>query len=895
MNRRRIFAPPRALVRLDATARAFSALMGFLSARVLIDLTERVFSALTDSRMARPTPFDSARRFPSVMMRRLDTVLALLLFFSVSCRGNLGLDSGRAYPCTADGPATQCPETWRCGLDSRCHSSDPGPYVCSRANANTDCEGGWLCGLDEQCHAPDVPADYACQIDTDCVGGWRCGPEGRCVDANADRLVTGAAELSLTGTQINPLLVTERPAFYATSSASFVIQNRGSTAWRLIAFTRPNALRIYLIENADRVRIGSSQEVSLNGRSVKALAIARNTVMVGHDQGVTFHKWGDGQNNEDGLQPPVTVADVEATFFAVHSESVAYAVSGRNIATLDPAARAYERTMVGPDGGVVTALGQHQTTLVVSTAGGVWTASELRAGLGEFFNPDGGPNLIGDPEWRPMSTRALPNPACANADGGVHMTRFLPGSDPSNVNTFFAELSGSDGGVVSVARLAPNYQPGADQCAPAAVTQTLQVNACVPCPAGTTYRDVFVSRTTDNGGSDRIEVRCARTDGVEDTYRLEINTQADGGTWCQRGNAGDSVLTSDTLKVMSDEARYAQGDYGRGALFGKHGQVWVLRGSTEKGLALEADRPVNGLTTCQDVGEFALSLTENVFRSPGAIPGAGLGISGDYATNPADALPQAAVDGKACWLVGSQANTVFVGRLDAVNNGALTVLASTGPTSQVLPPFHSSAATTSDGGTTLLVSVGDLLMATELGGEGVQKLETRVSPAARSPILSFATFPTTSLESSDGLLAGYVLSESGLTSFQASSPQRWRSEAMTLPDGTWQEVWAEGRAGRVGYADGRVISVPSRVQIAPAIPGGRAFDFVQLCGATFALSPQGLFQLRAPTEGPIGSWSAVTGATLPPADQLKDLGGVTPKLYVSAGKLYVMGVYGQTL
>lgn len=93
---------------------------------------------------------------------------------------------GGAYRCDFGGPAAQCPENWRCGIESHCHflGDVSRPWRCNTA---AQCEADYQCGLDNardggECHDPAVGIAYACLSDAHCSAGWHCGPEGRCYD-----------------------------------------------------------------------------------------------------------------------------------------------------------------------------------------------------------------------------------------------------------------------------------------------------------------------------------------------------------------------------------------------------------------------------------------------------------------------------------------------------------------------------------------------------------------------------------------------------------------------------------------------------------------------------------------------------------------------------------------
>ena len=64
---------------------------------------------------------------------------------------------------------------------------------------------------------------------------------------------------------------------------------------------------------------------------------------------------------------------------------------------------------------------------------------------------------------------------------------------------------------------------------------------------------------------------------------------------------------------------------------------------------------------------------------------------------------------------------------------------------------------------------------------------------------------------------------------------------------------------RVGFDDGTVFSLPSRVAIAPALAQQeQVIDFVQLCGQQLALGSSGLYRLEPVAGQSVGRWAPVT-------------------------------------
>lgn len=130
------------------------------------------------------------------------TLLLAALAAVVSCKACVTLDRPLGFPCNPDASmaGSECPTSFRCGLEGRCHARDAGAaYPC---HADSDCEGPWRCGLERVCHERDAGAAYACETDEDCEAQWRCGPAKRCVDATFDALVLPDAGFGAADTRL---------------------------------------------------------------------------------------------------------------------------------------------------------------------------------------------------------------------------------------------------------------------------------------------------------------------------------------------------------------------------------------------------------------------------------------------------------------------------------------------------------------------------------------------------------------------------------------------------------------------------------------------------------------------------------------------------------------------
>jgi hypothetical protein len=160
-------------------------------------------------------------------------------------------------------------------------------------------------------------------------------------------------------------------------------------------------------------------------------------------------------------------------------------------------------------------------------------------------------------------------------------------------------------------------------------------------------------------------------------------------------------------------------------------------------------------------------------------------------------------------------------------------------------------------------------------------VDARAVPFPKSPILSFIA--TASGSTDAGLFGGYALTANGLAEFSAVTQQHWNSQAVDVPQGDWIAVADEGGRARLGYGDGSVYSLPSRVLLVGSFTDGTAVsDYASLCGETIALTSSGVYSL-------VASGGTATGGQWVPVDLSgAAIRGSSPA-GLSGGKLYAPG------
>jgi hypothetical protein len=104
----------------------------------------------------------------------------------------------------------------------------------------------------------------------------------------------------------------------------------------------------------------------------------------------------------------------------------------------------------------------------------------------------------------------------------------------------------------------------------------------------------------------------------------------------------------------------------------------------------------------------------------------------------------------------------------------------------------------------------------------------------------------------------------------AQTHQRWSTQEVPVAGGDWLELWSDGERARIGYRDGTVYALPSRVRIASplALVGQQQIlvnDYFQLCRVPFAITTNGLYQLQPPTGASVvGEWQRSPDVLQPP-------------------------------
>ncbi len=860
-------------------------------------------------------------------MKRLLWLVVGAAAVGAGCRSCQDLSEARAYRCERDAGEAACPGPWRCGLDGFCF--DPAEEQARACESDLDCAPDWRCGREQVCHPRGETASYACVSDDDCECGpdagcpnvWRCGIEGRCLNASLDGLRPNAQAGSLIFEQVNPQLSTTLPTHLAISNpydqfspcdpndpvdsqTLAFISNGSLTRAHLVRGKRVFADGGWACDGGAGELVEERQfEFERVGVSVPAQAIAQledKTLVLSTSGGLCTY--GPQSLSCQALSHSPNrlrlMSFSEPSAVMLSSNRYAF-VRGSDLSVSPP------ELLRGTDGGplpindMVGFRHHSEGLLVAATPQGVYYVS-----VGE----DG---LLADGGW-PVSTSwkptALPNLPCElDAEPGkldMEPLRFRIAQLSSGTGLFVqarskAETPPRDHLLVVGPGQDAHCPPSACACMPAAGFQMAYVEsklACTACANGATLEE-FWAYPFWSGSNDYfdLEVRCAAPDGGA---LISIQFDTNG---CSIGDQSDRNIPdagSYFTPVLHDRSNPM-----RRAMAGPNGELWMdeYRLSTRSVLLDRLPRGIIG-----DTGGLLAYLDPLLYGEPRSSNGdpRTLGEAALFVQSPGaglvsltgDAFPLTThVEGRPYGALLTpdlmeEANFPPV-MLDATplptREIRLRLLGRFTDTEDFKKPFNAATQSLPDGGTLLLATAFDALLAVDAtawlndGDAGydfesstifsrLPVFEVKSVPLTRSPITSFTAIPPQADASGKTpYTLGYLLTSGRIFRFKADSSVIWRVEELPeINAGDPLEVWHDGPRGRVGFKGGAIYSLPSQVQIGASLPleAGEAKDFAAVCHHSFALTDFGVWRLVSDGTGPVGAWQQVGIPHLTPED-----------------------------
>lgn len=806
------------------------------------------------------------------------------------------LESGR-YACEPGEPA-QCPGAWRCGLEGYCHRlgdttvawrcatnddcenhftcglsasgdarqcHDPLKPKAWPCETNGDCVADWSCGLAaggdrRECHDPANPRAWTCVTDDDCLGGWRCASERVCVDPSADalgRLVLAGLD---AGVQLNslgsksPIRMLSVSQFFSTAPA----RDRGN-----LAYVQDGHLRAMSLNAIDgwgaSYDLGTQMPVALIAHGARGEDLAsgvpderERVSALWPDGGMTTYSFEDGglfgtrdhgNNSEayDLFGQGVSVSGLEPSMFAVATQpGLQYArvrgewSFGQDLFTIQGA----DFYMV-PNNRIRSIAGARHAPWLEC----VYVVDERGLWVSQTGGTTPGGVTVQSYYFEPVSLGGFTHSQCVGQGPKVTSVRTLD-------DRWLAVTAQEPTGPVQVAMLdaartlnargtanSPVYC-GTATGAACDLDDRVQIDVafgpCAACPAGSTFLGmsaVVTSESTTPG----LEVVCGQAGSPGAVFHLSGGTA--GVSTCTRRliTGGSSYFTAPSPQASLPVSSVV-------AWGGAAGQLWL--GATSTTMASVAfDRAPTGMARRSSAPDDFFAFTAQLVGTPSPV----VGLASRHWT-----APSAAVTNAPSLVILGEQLLDLTGTTGSSPGRTLGYI----PSGGLAAPVSASLTATALGSHLVVVSAGATLYAGDveqvIASSGpIVSLTQRLSTV--EPIIALA-FPKEHAASGP-YLAGYAIVGSNLVRLVADTLTRWRTEAVPLPPNLApRSTWFQGTKGRVGLYDGAVLSLPSKVPIATALPGGEAVDFAQTCGQQLALAPDGLFRLESDTAAPIGHW-----------------------------------------
>lgn len=796
-------------------------------------------------------------------MRRAAALLAWLALVA----GCTKLDPlpGAYYPCHRDGGARdECPGEWHCGLEARCLPNDAGAWQCE---ADEDCFG-WHCGLgaDDRspgaCHDPSVAAPYRCRTDSHCEQGWRCGPDGVCLDTGAEALRPNAENL-LERVASDEALWTGRPTSISISEP-FMVQ--GCTYSGVGASA--NARVIDVVTGSELVKLvwmtGQSVCLPDGGTGVRMATVERVALPAGIDVVQTASLFTDtlALERDGGL------------------------------------------TLLVVDGGVLTS----------SHVGVPFAATRLKHGIAGddvfAFNDSAIARVkVDGAQWWAVDAGRVQDVAEAPANGGLARDLFV--GSPRGL----FRLDG-DGGLHLVETRTGECRAPGDYLS---VTFEIGVGSSAFVLVTRESPTAYTWRRFAEGDSGTPEPGCETLGGHFTLLESSLGLWFDG-TLVASYSKVESALGPLLIIAKPDggvEARPAGFSVEQPSFPGSR-EVVVSRAGQKSVVFGDARGHAWSATSAQALPFTAVTLShaprvlagsQPRFATSDAVPFLpGLNVEGEqvfqhergigFVALPSGLTLRTSVANAPSWVVSvSATGTTFAWDIVRDRQRPLPIASFDGP----LPsPLLAARHDTPDGGTIMVVTSHDRVLTADVT-ERVQRAAS--APTLRPVLVPLPSGPISSLAVSPGVVPGashvqaFVVANGRLFRVRADNPVVWKSDELDLGPAEVAMVWADGDRTRVALRDGTVLSLPSRVRLAPSLPGQAVLvDLVGRCGNVFALGARvvdggtegALFRLVADGGSPLGAWQA-SGVVSATPEELA-LG----KLYDDGTSLHLVTAQGRS-
>ncbi len=849
-------------------------------------------------------------------MRALTLLLAGACLLS-GCQACQRLEAPYAFRCERDAGAEQCLAGWRCGLDGFCF--DPSVPRVAPCEADDDCAPSHRCatglagaasGL--RCRARGLGAPFACAGDDDCEGGWRCGLAGVCLDTAPEALPEAQLPPGLAAQRWSSLLDTRDLVDVAVSDPFAVdvdcppaedvrevlaIASRAGVVQRVLrpgVFSPDASVDCDAGARLDRGARASAtlERFTVDAGVVVALAQSADTTYVLGQGGRLCRIDARGAAGCEALGS-------DARSLRVAPGGLVFVFGASVFRVLDLHDGGWSPPLaVESVGGGVARLHEVSSFHFPMASSRVLVATTPEGFLQVPVEPDGRLADGGWPQsgdWRPAVAGL---PACAA--GGEEPLGLRYDSALDRLLVLERDRGSAQEGAVVFAPSAEGHWgceplgfPGAD--AGGYVVGTPLRGRCNP---GARLLSADVGRLEIEGGAMTFELRCL---------------EPDGGLWVRHADAmGPSTAGSPPALLaepwLAPSALIARANPGRQVTVSASGGAWLDHGASHSPWLL--DRQPLGMWALSDGGAPVL-VAETREVAGSTLPGQAKRVGGFFSRVPdlgfvfestTDAPLVALSATHPSWALFSAAfQPPRVQQAVVVRDEAgLRLVAGTTLLDQFSAPFLLAPSRSADGGTVVLLSAYDALLAADVTEtlsrpsdpnrdtlDAQPVLTVRAVPLSRGPITSL--LPLTPVPDAQGrarLAEGYLLSAGRVFRFEGDNEAVWRTRELEAPFGEPLALFSQAERARVGYRSGEVYSLPSRVQLAPALPrGARAEDYAVHCGAVVVVTAEGLAVLEVLGSEVLGRWRPVA-VSRPP--------GAGATLVEAPGQLLVVSTDGST-
>lgn len=788
--------------------------------------------------------------------------------------------------CTAQ---SDCFGGWHCGVEGKCYDRATATNVACRDDG--DCSDNWRCGRNSTCHQRNLGAPLACLNDEDCEASWRCGPDLTCIDSKDDALRANEDAGTPKSSLVNPLLLqgsAERLAIsdeFTTqapcgsqdptiniTSFSFAADGGLTKLLRYDGFY--NGVPVYGA-NCQVIDTIPSRMARLPGaaQGVRELVEeSSNTFALYADGGITRFAWSDaGVETTPVIQPVaftnLKLGDKEMRTVLASSPTVAAILRSDLNWIIAPPLPLHNG--VQPTINDLTYMGDaRKGVLVAATSLGLFG---VVLDTGTF-----------EPTWTEYETETS---ECMGRKTEYEVLR---------VN--YSNVQGRSGAIPNLSLVMHKLGSPNEPNVLMIMTGSSNVPPC-PMPQLDTG-GTFTYFSSASGYSQRCDGEfTGYALGASGDAGMEAFSQCrapDGGFFSiiQQFNPGTYTIPSDdppsldAPQVLQRSTVFSTSNPRRTAMSGANGELWFDRHDSQvlpletlalTGLPQVVVGPVSRAFALQaPVSTDPLKSTPLVLTDYGAYEHTpGLGVM--FATH--EVLALAGVGGQPNWMLAQFAlsNRVLTLIMDTHGAGVPTEFRPPGLVATSEFPFtqptFAVSSKSADGRTSVVVSSQDALLSADISsvpdggytfsGEGLAqlpKLKVVGSIVPRANITSLTAVPANPDPQAGARYAeGYLVTAGRVFRYHADNPLVWRNEELLVTTAEAVEVWADGRRARVGFRDGSVYGLPSRVPLAPAIENNTATvaDYAEACGHSFALSSKGLYHLVVNASEAVGAWERV--------------------------------------